>query len=87
MRRLPQIPHTVRHPSESASLLGMPASDGDLTDSEGIAGAQECGVGGLTVLVLLVGEALCIRSVCLLHIISKMTFKCRHNANFCERNR
>lgn len=49
-------------------MLGR-VSDGDCsTDSEGMTGAEESSVGGLTVLVLLVGEALCISTACLLTI-------------------
>lgn len=58
----------IRHLSESATMLRR-VSDADCsTDGEGITGPQECGVGGLTVLILLLGEALCISSDCLLTI-------------------
>lgn len=45
-------------------MLGRVSNGDCLTDSEGITGADECGVGGLTVLILLVGKALCITSGC-----------------------
>lgn len=51
------------------------------------AAAEEATVGGLTFLILLVGKALCISSVCLLPIQNKMTFQCGSHANLSERNR
>lgn len=59
-------------------------------ESEGIAGAKECVVcvrWGGQFLILLEGKALCITYWWLPPIKSKVTFKCRYDANFSKGNR